>query len=57
MLPTPKAQNAKGNGKKYGKGGQSLDCPIGQKTGLKLQPNFVEWMQGFPIGWTDVSTK
>lgn len=26
----------------------------GKKTGMKLQANFVEWMQGFPIGWTDL---
>ena len=22
---------------------------------LKLQPAFVEWMQGYPLGWTDLS--
>ena len=26
----------------------------GTKTGLKLQPNFVEWMMGFPEGWTEI---
>ena len=25
------------------------------KTGLKLQPAFVEWMMGFPIGWKDLN--
>jgi hypothetical protein len=24
-------------------------------TGLRLQPLFVEWMMGFPEGWTDAS--
>lgn len=28
---------------------------LGKKTGLRLQPAFVEWMQGFPIGWTELS--
>jgi|HubBroStandDraft_6_1064221.scaffolds.fasta_scaffold00472_3 site-specific DNA-cytosine methylase len=27
----------------------------GTKTGLKLQPNFVEWMMGYPQGWTDLN--
>jgi hypothetical protein len=27
----------------------------GAKTGLKLQPNFVEWMMGYPQGWTDLN--
>lgn len=26
----------------------------GIKTGLKLQPEFVEWMMGFPQGWTEL---
>jgi len=28
---------------------------IGHATGLKLQPNFVEWMMGFPPNWTDLN--
>jgi len=28
---------------------------VGKKTGMKLQPAFVEWMMGFPIGWTDLN--
>jgi hypothetical protein len=27
----------------------------GTKTGLKLQPNFVEWMMGYPQNWTDLN--
>jgi hypothetical protein len=27
---------------------------VGSKTGLKLQPAFVEWMMGLPDGWTDL---
>lgn len=56
FLPTPKARDWKGEGFS----GQDLPNTIqgearnGTKTGLKLQPAFVEWMQGFPIGWTDL---
>jgi hypothetical protein len=27
---------------------------IGKPTGLKLQPAFVEWMMGYPEGWTEL---
>jgi hypothetical protein len=27
----------------------------GQKTGLKLQPNFVEWMMGYPLNYTNLN--
>ena len=27
----------------------------GIKTGLTLQPNFVEWMMGYPLNWTDLN--
>jgi len=30
--------------------------PDGSKTGLKLQPNFVEWMMGYPSNWTDLNS-
>jgi DNA (cytosine-5)-methyltransferase 1 len=29
----------------------------GTKTGLKLQPAFVEWMMGYPLGWTDLNSQ
>jgi len=53
MLPTPKAQNSTGAGE-HGQGGRDLQTTVGTSHGLKLQPAFVEWMQGFPIGWTDL---
>jgi hypothetical protein len=28
--------------------------PDGENTGMKLQPAFVEWMMGYPIGYTDL---
>jgi len=27
---------------------------VGTRIGMKLQPAFVEWMMGYPIGWTDL---
>ena len=29
-----------------------LGRELGKNHGLKLQPAFAEWMQGFPEGWT-----
>lgn len=44
-LPTPRARDWKGDGK---------DClPTALGTGGSLHPRFVEWMMGFPLGWTD----
>lgn len=50
MYPTPKAQNALGGGQKHGSGGPSLDVVAGGK----LNPDWVEWLQAFPPGWTDI---
>lgn len=51
MFPTPKAQNALGAGQKHGDGGPSLDVVVGGQ----LNPTWVEWLMGFPIGWTDLN--
>jgi hypothetical protein len=63
LLPTPTAQDA-GRGanldwkpiRPSGHHAQlSLQDKIsGDKIGLKLQPAFVEWMMGFPEGWTEL---
>jgi hypothetical protein len=46
MLPTPRARDWKGDGK---------DClPSSLGVGGSLHPRFVEWMQGFPPGWTEL---
>lgn len=50
LLPTPNAQNAKANGEIHGEGGQSLDVLVGGR----LNPTWVEWLMGFPLGWTDL---
>jgi hypothetical protein len=61
MLPTPQARDFKGSHKT--KTRDTLPDQIemgatkgmtGMKTGLKLQPSFVEWLMGYPIGWTDL---
>ena len=58
MLPTASARDWK-DGNSYGKVEEKSILPmrVGNKTGLKLQPSFVCWMQGYPIGWTDITIK
>ncbi len=61
MIPTPATRDYKGGSVSHPydtvdslvetgatKGG------VGIKTGLKLQPAFVEWMMGYPEGWTEL---
>jgi hypothetical protein len=62
MIPTPTTRDWKGARKPetLAKAGRlpSNDLEstlIGTQTGLKLQPNFVEWMINFPQGWTDLA--
>ncbi len=59
MLPIPKERDWKGQTQrgKYQQNSiaDSVIFQDGQKTGMKLQPTFVEWMQGYPIGWTDLN--
>lgn len=49
LFPTPKAQNSRGHGEKHGAGSESLDVAAGGQ----LNPDWVEWLMGFPFGWTD----
>ena len=69
LLPTPLTNSWKGggrliDGKNQGKKGERpliLEQIVGsmnngQKHGMKLQPNFVEWMMGFPENWTKIET-
>ena len=56
MLPTPTARDCKGVDAPGREGGSSLPQAILDGTGEKrLSPCFVEWMMGYPAGWTDVS--
>ena len=56
ILPTP----VRGDADKhtmtttYAAGNPTLTNQVGQSTGLKLQPAFVEWMMGYPPGWTEL---
>jgi hypothetical protein len=58
MLPTPKERDWKGQTQR---GKYECHSPAdavmyqdGQKTGMKLQPAFVEWMMGYPESWTEL---
>jgi hypothetical protein len=48
LLPTPNTVDAKG-GTRNGPGQTQL-CHL---VGGRLNPQWVEWLMGFPIGWTD----
>lgn len=56
MLPTPTKQDGENNGgaSQYERNTPPLNAVCGPKNGLKLQPAFVEWMMGWPIGFTDL---
>ena len=53
MLPTPKKQNANSPGE-HGQGGKDLQTTIIKDRGLKLQPEFVEYMMHLPFGYTEL---
>jgi hypothetical protein len=50
-LPTPDTSDRRSKNSKQ----QGTSNIVGARTGLKLQPNFVEWMMGFPQNWTDLN--
>ena len=50
MFPTPTASEADRGGKGYQHGG--LRCVIPEESG-QLNPDWVEWLMGFPPGWTE----
>ena len=51
VLPTPTTQDAKNNGSASQMERNSL--PLNAEVGGPLNPPFVEWLMGYPIGWTD----
>ncbi len=58
MLPTPledDSSNVYPSEKRRETLVKVIDGTSGKKTGMKLQPAFVEWMMGFPIGFTDLN--
>lgn len=52
-LPTPTAHNSKEGG--YPAEGTRTSPTLGWVLGGKPNPQYVEWMMGWPIGWTDLS--
>ena len=52
FLPTPTTQDAKNNGGQSQMERNSL--PINAVAGGKLNPEWVEWLMGYPVGWTDL---
>lgn len=62
LWPTPSANNQSGGvtGLNGGSGARAkLHAMVGREEGLKmaggqLNPQWVEWLMGFPIGWTDL---
>ena len=53
MLPTPTANDAKNNGSDS-QGNRNSDA-LNVVAGGALNPDWVEWLMGFPRGWTEVS--
>lgn len=60
MIPTPTARDCKSaKGKTQEQRGRNNGPTLsetGMKTGLILQPNFVEWMMGYPLNWTNLNS-
>lgn len=56
LLPTPKSRDWKGQTQRgiHGPGDSiaNLDRGDGKPIGGQLNPNWVEWLMGWPIGWT-----
>ena len=49
MWPTPTAHPDNSN-----KNGQFANPTLGDAVGGRLNPMWVEWLMGFPLGWTDL---
>lgn len=52
MLPTPTCQDSKNNGSPSQQNRNSK--PLNAAIGGALNPQWVEWLMGWPIGWTDL---
>lgn len=51
IWPTPRKNMHKDA---HGVKGKSYDANLGEKVGGQLNPHWVEWLMGFPIGWTNL---
>jgi hypothetical protein len=55
LWPTASASDWKGSSKAGQRRGQLTDPAMGViQAGGKLNPTFVEWLMGWPLGWTDL---
>lgn len=53
MFPTPTAHDAKDTGTAPSEGRRNTPC-LAYQAGGKLNPTWVEWLMGWPLGWTDL---
>jgi hypothetical protein len=54
MFPTPTARDYRsGKGKTQAERGRSAGPSLAEVSGGSLNPMWVEWLMGFPEGWTD----
>lgn len=54
MYPTPTTDCAGGRTKKYKQGGTPLTAAVQENGNGQLNPYWVEWLMGFPVGWTEI---
>jgi hypothetical protein len=59
MFPTPKSRDGKGQSQRgihaQGDALPNMDRGDGAVIGGSLNPTWVEWLMGWPLGWTDLS--
>lgn len=54
LWPTPTSRMYKDNGKSPSELNRNSET-LATKAGGQLNPQWVEWLMGFPLGWTDLS--
>ena len=52
MFPTPQARDWKGKSQRANYQEENRDC-LPNVIGGQLNPTWVEWLMGYPLGWTD----
>lgn len=56
--PTPTVSDYKGSaltGNRADREATLLRGSVGEASGMRLNPDWVEWLMGYPIGWTDAT--